>query len=309
MPPPALNDVFQEYENFTLFQRIIGVSSLIHSNGKLHISRKWLIVSLIYLSANLFISFYTLQLIIFESYLSSWYSHLKGLYYVASVLCIFASWVRGNVFVDTLNESLSRMRVVDSLMVYLGEEVPLSKASMATLLLYTFLTLGYFLIASSTPNFFRWIQLLIFYSPYVLIISIEDIVDRINCLLRLRFDVIKKRLLRCFKMEEKRAVEVLEKLILCHDHLCNCSENVDEFLWIQVTSVLAVFFLASFCEVYAFSILYNDETAPNKEIVLAEKATWFLIIIIISSRMCHQFAAISAEVKSFTEYVLIIYRR
>ncbi|CAH1394723.1 unnamed protein product [Nezara viridula] len=209
-----------------------------------------------------------------------------------------ASWIRSNINVGLLNKSLSRMRAVDLQMFSLGMEMPPTKPSLVTIFIYTMMTIGFFVKTSLLPSFFSQILNLLFYSPYVLIISIEDYVDRIDSLLRLRFDTIKKHLLQCFEMDEKNAVKVLETLILCHNHLCDASEKVDEYLSVQVTSLLSIFFLASFCEVYATSLLFKNETLPDKGLLLTEKAMWFLIMISVTLRVCHQFATISTEVIS-----------
>ncbi|CAH1394722.1 unnamed protein product [Nezara viridula] len=250
------------------------------------------------LSANLFIFLCTFYFIRSKLNYNTWYCNLTSLYYTATAFCIMASWIRCNINVELLNKSLSRMRAVDLQMLSLGMEMPPTKASWVTLFLYTLLTIAFFIKAMLMPSFFIRILGLLFFSPYVLIISIEDCIDRINSLLRLRFDAIEQHLLQCFKMDGKNAVKVLETLILCHDHLSNASEEIEEYLWIQVTSVLAVFFLASFCDAYAVSLLYKDETFPYDGLELTEKAVWIVIIITVAWRVCHQFATISTKVNS-----------
>nr|XP_014270979.1 putative gustatory receptor 28a [Halyomorpha halys] len=191
------------------------------------------------------------------------------------------------------------MRAVDLQMLSLGKKLPQTKPSWVTLLIYTLLTTAFFLKAPVMPNFMSCIKLLILYGPYLFIISVEDHVDRINSLLRLRFNAIKNQLLQCSRMGAKKGVIVLEKLILCHDRLCSSSENIDEFLWVQVLSVLTVMFLASFCEIYATSIMYRDDSLAYKGIFLTEKFLWISVMLIITSRICHQFSAITTEAEKF----------
>ncbi|CAH1394720.1 unnamed protein product [Nezara viridula] len=298
MSVATLNDVFKEVENFTRFQRILGMSSLVYSNGEFKISRIWLIISFVSISANLVISLYTIKLVGYKLDYNSWYCYLTILYYTAAVFCIVASWIRSNFNVDTLNMSLSRMRAVDLQMLCLGIEIPPTKPSKVTIFLYILMTVAFFIKAPIMPPYMNSIQLLIFYAPYVFIVSIEDNVDRIDSLLRVRFDAIKKHLLECFEMDRKNAVNVLETLVLCHDHLSNASEDVDEYLWVQVTSVLAVAFLASFCDTYSALLLYRNETLPYKGLFLTEIFIWIVVIIAIIWRVCHQLASISTEVNS-----------
>ncbi|CAH1394721.1 unnamed protein product [Nezara viridula] len=249
-----------------------------------------------HLSVSLVISIYTLRLVRSKLDYNSWYCYLTILYHTVAIFCIVASWIRSNINVDCLNISLSRMRAVDLQMLSLGVEMPPTKPSWVTIFLYILMIIGFFIKAPIMPPYMNPIQLLIFYAPYVLIVSIEDNVDRIDSLLRLRFDVIKKHLLECFEMDSKNAVNVLETLVLCHDHLSNASEDVDEYLWVQVTSVLAVAFLASFCDAYSALLLYLNESLSYKGLLLTEKVMWIVVIIAIIWRVCHQFASISTEV-------------
>ncbi|CAH1394717.1 unnamed protein product [Nezara viridula] len=280
------------------------MSALIYCNGKLVISRKWLITNfLIIISITL--TFICVFIPISKSLISisKWYYFLKTGYSAVLILIIMGSWIHGYRNVDLLNTCLIKMRAADLEMLFLRKEMPLTKPSWVTFLLYMLMTTGYFLKAPVMSSFFSFCQLFVLYSPYILIISIQDNVDRIAYLLRLRFQAIKKHLIHCFKMEAKKAVVVLEKLALCHYHLSGSSEDIDEYFSVQVTSILTVFFLVSFCEAYAISILYKDENLSYKGLVLTEKIMWLLITFTTIWRVCHQFATISVEVKSFTEYV------
>ncbi|KAE8573590.1 Gustatory receptor 138 [Halyomorpha halys] len=299
------NDVFKEVERFTWFQRLLGVFSLVHSNGELKISRKWLTISLINLIGNLVIFIYTLQLTGSIFNISNWYCYLKTAYSVASFFCIVASWIQNNRKLNLLNSSLSKMRAVDLQMLSLGKELPPTKPSWTTSSMYTLMIVAFILRVLAVPTFFGRFQIFLIYAPYVVIVSIEDIVDRIDSLILLRFNAITKYLLQCSGMGAKKVVIVLEKLILCHDLLSSSSEDIDEYFSIQVMSVLAVFFLASFCELYASSIIYRDDTLSYKELLLIEKFIWLIIMIMVISRICHQFSSITTESEEFD---MLLYR-
>ncbi|CAH1394673.1 unnamed protein product [Nezara viridula] len=70
------------------------------------------------------------------------------------------------------------------------------------------MTIGFFPKATLLLSFIGSIQFVLLYEPYVFIISIEDYVDRIDSLLRLRSDATKKHILNCFKTDEENAVKV-----------------------------------------------------------------------------------------------------
>nr|XP_014272570.1 uncharacterized protein LOC106678530 [Halyomorpha halys] len=300
MATSRLNDVFKEVEQFTQFQRILGMSAYIYSNGKFQVSRKWLIVSLINISGNLLIFIYTLHSIKKSlSKVSHWYSFLKTAYSLVLPCGIVASWIRSNRYLDLFNASLFKMRAVDLQLFSLGKVLPPTKPSWVTFLIFVLLLVAFFLKAPTMPTFLSCIQLLILYAPYIHIISVEDIIDRIDSMLLLRFNALTMHLFQCTTMEAKKAANVLEKLILCYDQLSSSSVDIDEYLGVQVISVLMLFFLASFCEIYATSLMYRDDSLNYKGQLLVEKVLWIIVMIVILSRVCHQFAAITTEAKKF----------
>ncbi|CAH1396846.1 unnamed protein product [Nezara viridula] len=296
MPPATLNDVFKEVEKFTRFQRIIGMSALIYSDNELQISRKWLIISLISISFNLVIFFYTLYSIRASlTVISNWYCYLKIAYSTVLTGGFVVCWIRSTSNLELLNTSLFRMRGVDLQMNSFGRKLPPTKTSWVTVLIYGLLTGAYFLKVSAMPTFIECVKLLILYSPNILIISFEDNIDRIDSLILIRFQAIKQHLVECFRMEAMEAVPFLEKLVICHHQLSSCSEDIDDYFSVQVISVLGVFFFASFCDLYAISIMYRDEALTYKEVLVVEKVIWIIVMFIIISRVCHQFSAITTE--------------
>lgn len=304
MPPAKLNDVFKEVEKSIRYQRFIGMSAFIYSNNQFQRSRKWLIISIICLSGNLIIFFYT-HYSIRKSlmYISKWYCYLKSAYSTVLVGGIVASWYHSNKDLDLLNAFLSRMRAVDLEMLSQGKKMPWIKSNFVIAFVYWLLTVAYCLKSSIMHTLTQRIQLLILYAPYLLIISFQDNIDRISCMLRLRFNAIKRNLVECIRIESKKAVPLIEKLVLCHHHLSTSSKDIDEYFSVQVVSLLTVFFLSTFCELYAIYIIYRDVKIVYREVILAEKGLWIIMMTTIMARICHQFAVISTEVSSFTKCI------
>lgn len=298
MLPAKQNDVFTEFEKYIRFQRSIGMSTLVYSRGKLRVSRNWFVINFFCTSSFLLANFVTVN----SSrksllYINNWYYYLNTGNYLFVTWCIVASWVRYNRNLDLLNRFLFRVRAVDLLLLSTGGKLPPSSTRLPQILIHLLICAAYLIRVILLNTFVESIYLLIVYIPFILVASIQDNIDKAGSLLLLRFLAVNKRLTRCYVLEAKKAVPVLEKLILCHHYLCNSSAVLDKYHFIQVISLLASIFISSFSETFAvISILYKNEAVTNTVLTLTLKAFWLVIIFTMFFRICHVFQSITTEV-------------